>query len=59
MTVVIACSGVGVPDVGESIAKVDWDEAKQSGAVQEYVAEVKERLAPFLNNSYVDVCAGG
>ena len=51
----IMCGSVGRLEEGDSIAKIDWDGARRSGNLLGYMAEVKERLAPFLNGSYIDV----
>ena len=55
LAVDIMCGSVGRLEEGDSIAKIDWDEARRSGDLLGYMAEVKERLAPFLNGSYIDV----
>ena len=55
LAVDMMCGSVGKLEEGDSIAKIDWDGARRSGDLLGYMAEVKERLAPFLNGSYIDV----
>lgn len=36
------------------LPKIDWDQAKKSDAITDYVMKVQASLAPFLNSLYSD-----
>ena len=36
------------------LPKIDWDQARKSGAIADYMMEVQARLAPLLNSLYSD-----
>lgn len=55
LSVITACGIVEESEKGDSFRRIDWDGARRCEDLAEYVAEVKEILAPFLNGCFADV----
>ena len=42
-----------VLDEGVDFKRIDWDEARRCGSIEDYMVEVRRRLSPFLNSAYI------